>query len=74
MHDLRVVIRKAQGRNEQPSAVVFDGRTLKSTPESGDRAGFDGHKKTKGRKVHMAVDTLVKNQRMMQRKTVSTCS
>jgi transposase len=58
VNDLRAVIRKAQGRNEQPSAVVFDARTLKSTPESGNRAGFDGHKKTKGSKVHMAVDTL----------------
>jgi len=58
VHDLRAVIRKAQGRNEQPSAVVFDARTLKSTPESGNRAGFDGHKKTKGSKVHIAVDTL----------------
>lgn len=58
VHDLRSIIRKAQGRNEQPSAVVLDGRTLKSTPESGARAGFDGHKKTKGSKVHMAVDTL----------------
>lgn len=58
VHDLRALIRKAQGRNEQPSAVVFDARTLKSTPESGNRAGFDGHKKTKGSKVHMAVDTL----------------
>lgn len=58
VHDLRALIRKAQGRNAQPSAVVLDGRTLKSTPESGPRAGFDGHKKTKGSKVHMAVDTL----------------
>lgn len=58
VHDLRALIRKAQGRNEQPSAVVFDGRTLQSTPESGARAGFDGHKKKKGSKVHMAVDTL----------------
>ncbi len=58
VHDLRAIIRRAQGRNEQPTAVVFDGRTLKSTPESGARAGFDGHKKTKGSKVHMAVDTL----------------
>lgn len=58
VHDVRVIIRKTQGRNEQPTAVVLDGRTLKSTPESGARAGFDGHKKTKGSKVHMAVDTL----------------
>jgi hypothetical protein len=29
-----------------------------STPESGGRGGFDGHKKKKGSKVHIAVDTL----------------
>jgi IS5 family transposase len=36
----------------------MDGRTLQSTPESGGRAGYDGHKKKKGSKVHVAVDTL----------------
>ena len=36
----------------------MDGRTLRSTPESGHRAGYDGHKRTKGGKVHAAVDTL----------------
>src|ERR1700722_11905748 len=29
-----------------------------STPKSGARAGFDGHKKRKGSKGHIAVDTL----------------
>ncbi len=57
-HDLRAVLRMALDRNEQPSAVIMDSRTLQSTPESGDRAGFDGHKKRKGSKVHAAVDTL----------------
>lgn len=57
-HDLRVVLRLAQSRQANPSAVVLDGRTLKSSPESGHRAGFDGHKKTRGSKVHAAVDTL----------------
>jgi transposase len=36
----------------------LDRRTLQSTPESGARAGFDGHKKRKGSKLHAAVDTL----------------
>ena len=31
---------------------------MKSTPESGERAGYDGHKHKRGSKVHMAVDTL----------------
>ncbi|MFN8440736.1 MAG: IS5 family transposase [Caldilineaceae bacterium] len=58
VHDLRVLLRLAAGRNEQPSAAIFDGRTLQSTPESGERAGYDGHKHKKGSKVHLAVDTL----------------
>jgi len=57
-HDLRELLRLAEKRNAQPSAVILDGRTLQSTPESGARAGYDGHKKKKGSKVHMAVDTL----------------
>jgi transposase len=57
-HDLRAVLRMAQDRQEEPSAVILDSRTLQSTPESGERAGFDGHKKRKGSKVHVAVDTL----------------
>ena len=58
VHDLRALLRVAQGRTAQPSAVIFDGRTLQSTPESGARAGYDGHKKKKGSKIHLAVDTL----------------
>src|SRR5262245_3562984 len=33
-------------------------RTLQSTVESGGRAGYDGAKRRKGNKVHLAVDTL----------------
>ncbi len=58
VHDLRTLLRLAQGRNEQPSAVILDSRTLQSTPESGGRAGYDGAKRKKGSKTHMAVDTL----------------
>ena len=56
--DLRELLRELQGRATQPSAVILDSRTLQSSPESGARAGFDGHKKRKGSKVHAAVDTL----------------
>ena len=56
--DLRRVLRILDGRHEEPSAAVFDSRTLRSTPESGHRAGYDGAKRKKGSKVHMAVDTL----------------
>ena len=57
-HDLRVLLRTLQGRCGDPSAAIVDARTLQSTPESGGRAGYDGHKKKKGSKVHIAVDTL----------------
>lgn len=58
VRDLRMLLREIAGRNPQPSAAIFDGRTLQSTPESGERAGYDGHKRRKGSKVHLAVDTL----------------
>lgn len=56
--DLRLLLREAQGRTRQPSAAIFDSRTLQSTPESGGHAGYDGAKRRKGSKVHAAVDTL----------------
>jgi transposase len=56
--DLRELIRLGEGRAPQPSAMIVDSRTLQSTPERGDRAGWDGAKRRKGSKVHLAVDTL----------------
>jgi len=58
VHDLRALLRLAQGRAAEPTAVILDGRTLQSSVESGARAGYDGHKRRKGSKVHLAVDTL----------------
>ncbi len=58
VHDLRALLRSAAGRAPAPTAVVLDGRTLQSTPESGHRAGYDGHKRKQGSKTHAAVDTL----------------
>jgi transposase len=58
VHDLRALLRVAQGRHPEPSAVIFDARTMQSSPESGGRAGYDGHKRKRGSKVHAAVDTL----------------
>ena len=57
-HDLRAVLRIAEGRQEMPTASIFDSRTMQSTVESGARAGYDGAKRRKGNKVHLAVDTL----------------
>jgi transposase len=52
------VLRVAQGRNLVPTAAILDSRTLQSSPESGPRAGYDGAKRRRGSKVHIAVDTL----------------
>ncbi|MBE7157195.1 MAG: IS5 family transposase [Rhodospirillales bacterium] len=58
VHDLRELLRLLAERHPRPTAAIFDGRTLQSSPESGGRAGCDGHKRKKGSKVHLAVDTL----------------
>jgi transposase len=56
--DLRALLRVASGRDPQPTAIILDGKTLQSTPESGHRAGYDGYKHRNGSKLHAAVDTL----------------
>lgn len=56
--DLRVLLRWAQGRADDPTAAIIDSRTLRSTPESGARGGDDGAKRKNGTKLHAAVDTL----------------
>jgi transposase len=58
VHDLRALLRLAAGRASEPAAAILDSRTLQSTPESGGRAGYDGAKRRKGSKTHVAVDTL----------------
>jgi transposase len=58
VHDLRVLLRLSEGRASAPTATILDSRTLRSTPESGSRGGYDGAKRKKGSKVHAAVDTL----------------
>jgi transposase len=58
VQDLRLLVRAAAGRRPQPSVAVVDSRTLRSTVESGQRAGVDGHKRMRGSKVHAVVDTM----------------
>ena len=58
LHDLRVVLRLAEGRRPEPTAAIYDSQTLQSTPESGGHGGYDGYKRRKGSKIHIAVDTL----------------
>ena len=57
-HDLRIMVRREDFRDGQPTVALVDSRTLQSTPESGSRAGYDGGKKKRGTKIHLAVDTL----------------
>lgn len=57
-HDLREVLRITAGKKAKPTAAIFDSRILQSPPESGDRAQYDGAKRRKGSKTHIAVDTL----------------
>jgi putative transposase len=49
--------RVAAGRAACPSVVIMDGQSVKTTERGGTR-GFDGHKRVKGRKRHILVDTL----------------
>ncbi len=58
VHDLRALLRWSEGRADEPTAAILDSRTVQSSPESGGRAGWDGRKRRKGSKVHLAVDTL----------------
>lgn len=58
VRDLRRLLREIQERAPEPRAAILDSRTLQSSPESGERAGYDGHKRRRGSKVHLAVDTL----------------
>lgn len=52
------MLRLAGGHAPDPTAAIIDSRTLRSTPESGTRTGYDGAKSKRSSKVHMAVDTL----------------
>jgi transposase len=58
VHDLRELLRLQHGRNAQPSVMILDSRFAISTPESGSRGAYNGHKAKSGSKLHMAVDTM----------------
>ena len=57
IHDIALMIdRERAGREASPSAGVADSQTVKA-PAPGAARGFDGGKKTIGRKRHVVVDT-----------------
>src|SRR5271165_2409651 len=47
----------SRGRLPCPSVVILDSQSVQTTERGGTR-GFDGHKRVKGRKRHLLVDTL----------------
>jgi putative transposase len=49
--------RLAAGRKPEPTLVIMDGQSVKTTERGGVR-GFDGHKRVKRRKRHILVDIL----------------
>lgn len=58
VHDVRVALRLARRRDKQSNAAKFDRRISHLTPESGRRAGYDGHQCKRGSTMHVAVDAL----------------
>jgi putative transposase len=52
------IVRKSEGRNEQPSLTAMDSQSVRTSEKRGMEQGVDGFKKIKGRKRHIVVDTL----------------
>ncbi|WP_326793853.1 IS5 family transposase (plasmid) [Streptomyces sp. NBC_00841] len=60
VHDtLRDQLRRKKGRRILPTAAVIDAQTVKASPNAPESTqGYDGGKRVKGRKRHIATDTL----------------
>ena len=55
---LRTAERRRVGKEAQPSAAIMDAQSIKIVEESASISGYDGHKRVKGRKRPLLVDTL----------------
>ncbi|MCS3614201.1 IS5 family transposase [Salinibacter ruber] len=53
---LRRTVRREEGREGEPSALIIDCQSV-STSRTGGIASYDAYKSVKGRKRHLAVDT-----------------
>jgi transposase len=60
IHDLlRGKVREQAGRSPEPTAAIIDARVVKTSSNAPEATqGYDAGKKTKGRKQHIATDTL----------------